>query len=105
MIPEALKALEESKNLTAMHVVPDMYSRKGHDAGAGRRRDRYLAVLARWMNCSEVLTWKPARLSPQACGLPQRRRLLRSPDRLGQASVDVGLVKAVNHELLVQRDR
>ena len=102
VIPEALKALEvEHKNLTAMHVVPDMHSRKAMMLGLA---DAVIAMPGGFGTLDELfeaLTWSQLDYHRKLCGLLNVAGYYDHLIAWVRHSVDVGLVKAVNHDLLV----
>ena len=102
VIPEALKALEvEHKNLTAMHVVPDMHSRKAMMLGLA---DAVIAMPGGFGTMDELfeaLTWSQLDYHRKLCGLLNVAGYYDHLIAWVRHSVEVGLVKAVNHDLLV----
>lgn len=102
VIPEALKALEvEHKNLTEMHVVPDMHSRKAMMLGLS---DGVIAMPGGFGTMDELfeaLTWSQLDYHRKLCGLLNVAGYYDHLLAWVRHSVDVGLVKAVNMELIV----
>lgn len=102
VIPEALKALEvEHKNLTAMHVVPDMHSRKAMMLGLA---DTVIALPGGFGTLDELfeaLTWSQLDYHRKLCGLLNVAGYYDHLIAWINHSVEVGLVKAVNLDLLV----
>lgn len=102
VIPEALKALEvEHKNLTAMHVVPDMHSRKAMMLGLA---DAVIALPGGFGTLDELfeaLTWSQLDYHRKLCGLLNVAGYYDHLIAWINHSVEVGLVKAVNLDLLV----
>ncbi len=102
VIPEALKALEvEHKNLTEMHVVPDMHSRKAMMLGLS---DGVIAMPGGFGTMDELfeaLTWSQLDYHRKLCGLLNVAGYYDHLLAWVKHSVDVGLVKAVNMELIV----
>jgi uncharacterized protein (TIGR00730 family) len=102
VIPEALKALEvEHKNLTEMHVVPDMHSRKAMMLGLS---DGVIAMPGGFGTMDELfeaLTWSQLDYHRKLCGLLNVAGYYDHLLAWVQHSVDSGLVKAVNMELIV----
>lgn len=105
VIPEALKVLEVGhKNLTAMHVVPDMHSRKAMMLGLA---DAVIAMPGGFGTMDELfeaLTWSQLDYHRKLCGLLNVAGYYDHLLAWVQHSVDAGLVKAVNRELIVSRD-
>ena len=105
VIPEALKALEvEHKNLTSMHVVPDMHSRKAMMLGLA---DAVIAMPGGFGTLDELfeaLTWSQLDYHRKLCGILNVAGYYDHLIAWLQHSVDVGLVKAVNMELIVNGD-
>lgn len=102
VIPEALKALEvEHKNLTEMHVVPDMHSRKAMMLGLS---DGVIAMPGGFGTMDELfeaLTWSQLDYHRKLCGLLNVAGYYDHLLAWVKHSVEVGLVKAVNMELIV----
>ena len=102
VIPEALKALEvEHKSLTEMHVVPDMHSRKAMMLGLS---DGVIAMPGGFGTMDELfeaLTWSQLDYHRKLCGLLNVAGYYDHLLAWVKHSVDVGLVKAVNMELIV----
>ncbi|MBL8311857.1 MAG: TIGR00730 family Rossman fold protein [Burkholderiales bacterium] len=102
VIPEALKALEvEHKGLTTMHVVPDMHSRKAMMLGLA---DAVIAMPGGFGTLDELfeaLTWSQLDYHRKLCGLLNVAGYYDHLIAWIRHSVEVGLVKAVNHELIV----
>lgn len=102
VIPEALKALEvEHKGLTTMHVVPDMHSRKAMMLGLA---DAVIAMPGGFGTMDELfeaLTWSQLDYHRKLCGLLNVAGYYDHLIAWIRHSVEVGLVKAVNHELIV----
>ena len=102
VIPEALKALEvEHKNLTEMHVVPDMHSRKAMMLGLS---DGVIAMPGGFGTMDELfeaLTWSQLDYHRKLCGVLNVAGYYDHLLAWVRHSVDVGLVKAVNMELIV----
>lgn len=102
VIPEALKALEvEHKNLTEMHVVPDMHSRKAMMLGLS---DGVIAMPGGFGTMDELfeaLTWSQLDYHRKLCGLLNVAGYYDHLLAWVRHSVEVGLVKAVNMELIV----
>ena len=105
VIPEALKLLEVGhKNLTAMHVVPDMHSRKAMMLGLA---DAVIAMPGGFGTMDELfeaLTWSQLDYHRKLCGLLNVAGYYDHLLAWVQHSVDVELVKAVNRELIVSGD-
>ncbi len=105
VIPEALKVLEVGhKNLTAMHVVPDMHSRKAMMLGLA---DAVIAMPGGFGTMDELfeaLTWSQLDYHRKLCGLLNVAGYYDHLLAWVRHSVDVGLVKAVNMELIVSGD-
>jgi len=102
VIPQALKALEvEHKNLTEMHVVPDMHSRKAMMLGLS---DGVIAMPGGFGTMDELfeaLTWSQLDYHRKLCGLLNVAGYYDHLLAWVKHSVEVGLVKAVNMELIV----
>jgi len=102
VIPEALKALEvEHKGLSTMHVVPDMHSRKAMMLGLS---DAVIAMPGGFGTMDELfeaLTWSQLDYHRKLCGLLNVAGYYDHLIAWIRHSVDVGLVKAVNHDLIV----
>ena len=105
VIPEALKMLEVGhKNLTAMHVVPDMHSRKAMMLGLA---DAVIAMPGGFGTMDELfeaLTWSQLDYHRKLCGLLNVAGYYDHLIAWINHSVDVGLVKAVNKDLIVSGD-
>ena len=105
VIPEALKALEVGhKNLTAMHVVPDMHSRKAMMLGLA---DAVIAMPGGFGTMDELfeaLTWSQLDYHRKLCGLLNVAGYYDHLIAWINHSVDAGLVKAVNKDLIVSGD-
>ncbi len=105
VIPEALKVLEVGhKNLTAMHVVPDMHSRKAMMLGLA---DAVIAMPGGFGTMDELfeaLTWSQLDYHRKLCGLLNVAGYYDHLIAWINHSVDVGMVKAVNKELIVSGD-
>lgn len=105
VIPEALKVLEVGhKNLTAMHVVPDMLSRKAMMLGLA---DAVIALPGGFGTMDELfeaLTWSQLDYHRKLCGLLNVAGYYDHLLAWVRHSVDVGLVKAVNMELIISGD-
>lgn len=105
VIPEALKVLEVGhKNLTAMHVVPDMHSRKAMMLGLA---DAVIALPGGFGTMDELfeaLTWSQLDYHRKLCGLLNVAGYYDHLLAWVRHSVDVGLVKAVNMELIISGD-
>lgn len=105
VIPEALQALEVGhKNLTSMHVVPDMHSRK---AMMLRLADAVIAMPGGFGTMDELfeaLTWSQLDYHRKLCGLLNVAGYYDHLIAWINHSVDVGLVKAVNKDLIVSGD-
>ena len=105
VIPEALKALEVGhKNLTAMHVVPDMHSRKAMMLGLA---DAVIAMPGGFGTMDELfeaLTWSQLDYHRKLCGLLNVAGYYDHLIAWINHSVDVGMVKAVNKDLIVSGD-
>ena len=105
VIPEALKALEVGhKNLTAMHVVPDMHSRKAMMLGLA---DAVIAMPGGFGTMDELfeaLTWSQLDYHRKLCGLLNVAGYYDHLIAWIDHAVDVGLVKAVNKQLIVVDD-
>ena len=105
VIPEALKVLEVGhKNLTAMHVVPDMHSRKAMMLALA---DAVIAMPGGFGTMDELfeaLTWSQLDYHRKLCGLLNVAGYYDHLLAWVRHSVDVGLVKAVNMELIVSAD-
>lgn len=102
VIPEALKALEvEHKGLSTMHVVPDMHSRKAMMLGLS---DAVIAMPGGFGTMDELfeaLTWSQLDYHRKLCGLLNVAGYYDHLIQWIRHSVEVGLVKAVNHDLIV----
>lgn len=102
VIPEALKALEvEHKGLTNMHIVPDMHSRKAMMLGLA---DAVIAMPGGFGTMDELfeaLTWSQLDYHRKLCGLLNVAGFYDHLIAWIQHSVDVGLVREVNLNLLV----
>ena len=105
VIPEALKVLEVGhKNLTAMHVVPDMHSRKAMMLGLA---DAVIAMPGGFGTMDELfeaLTWSQLDYHRKLCGLLNVAGYYDHLIAWINHSVDVGMVKAVNKDLIVSGD-
>ena len=105
IIPEALKALEvEHKNLTSIHVVPDMHSRKAMMLGLS---DAVIAMPGGFGTMDELfeaLTWSQLDYHRKLCGVLNVAGYYDHLLAWVKHSVDAGLVKAVNMELIVAAD-
>ena len=105
VIPEALKALEvEHKNLSSMHVVPDMHSRKAMMLGLA---DAVIALPGGFGTLDELfeaLTWSQLDYHRKLCGILNVAGYYDHLLAWVKHSVDSGLVKAVNMELIVAAD-
>ena len=105
VIPEALKALEvEHKNLSSMHVVPDMHSRKAMMLGLS---DAVIAMPGGFGTLDELfeaLTWSQLDYHRKLCGVLNVAGYYDHLLAWVKHSVDSGLVKAVNMELIVAAD-
>lgn len=105
IIPEALKVLEVGhKHLTAMHVVPDMHSRKAMMLGLA---DAVIAMPGGFGTLDELfeaLTWSQLDYHRKLCGILNVAGYYDSLLAWMKHSVDSGLVKAVNMELIVAAD-
>lgn len=105
VIPEALKALEvEHKNLSSMHVVPDMHSRKAMMLGLA---DAVIAMPGGFGTLDELfeaLTWSQLDYHRKLCGILNVAGYYDHLLAWVKHSVDAGLVKAVNMELIVAAD-
>jgi hypothetical protein len=105
IIPEALKALEvEHKNLTSIHVVPDMHSRKAMMLGLA---DAVIAMPGGFGTLDELfeaLTWSQLDYHRKLCGILNVAGYYDHLLAWVKHSVDAGLVKAVNMELIVAAD-
>ena len=105
VIPEALKALEvEHKNLSSMHVVPDMHSRKAMMLGLA---DAVIAMPGGFGTLDELfeaLTWSQLDYHRKLCGVLNVAGYYDHLLAWVKHSVDAGLVKAVNMELIVAAD-
>ena len=105
VIPEALKALEvEHKNLSSMHVVPDMHSRKAMMLGLA---DAVIAMPGGFGTLDELfeaLTWSQLDYHRKLCGILNVAGYYDHLLAWVKHSVDSGLVKAVNMELIVAAD-
>ncbi len=106
IIPEALKALEvEHKNLTSIHVVPDMHSRKAMMLGLS---DAVIAMPGGFGTMDELfeaLTWSQLDYHRKLCGVLNVAGYYDHLLAWVKHSVDAGLVKAVNMELIVAADK
>ncbi|MCZ2134095.1 MAG: TIGR00730 family Rossman fold protein [Burkholderiales bacterium] len=102
VIPEALKALEvEHKRLTAMHVVPDMHSRKAMMLGLA---DAVIAMPGGFGTLDELfeaLTWSQLDYHRKLCGLLNVAGFYDSLVDWIDHAVEAGLLKAVNRDLIV----
>lgn len=105
VIPEALRVLEVGhKNLTAMHVVPDMHSRKAMMLGLA---DAVIAMPGGFGTMDELfeaLTWSQLDYHRKLCGLLNVAGYYDHLIAWINHSIDVGLVKAVNKDLIVVGD-
>jgi len=105
IITEALKALEvEHKNLTSIHVVPDMHSRKAMMLGLS---DAVIAMPGGFGTMDELfeaLTWSQLDYHRKLCGVLNVAGYYDHLLAWVKHSVDAGLVKAVNMELIVAAD-
>ena len=105
VIPEALKVLEVGhKNLSAMHVVPDMHSRKAMMLGLA---DAVIAMPGGFGTMDELfeaLTWSQLDYHRKLCGLLNVAGYYDHLIAWINHSVDVGMVKAVNKDLIVSGD-
>ena len=105
VIPEALKVLEVGhKNLTAMHVVPDMHSRKAMMLGLA---DAVIAMPGGFGTMDELfeaLTWSQLDYHRKLCGLLNVAGYYDHLIAWINHSVDVGMVKVVNKDLIVSSD-
>ena len=105
VIPEALKVLEVGhKNLTAMHVVPDMHSRKAMMLGLA---DAVIAMPGGFGTMDELfeaLTWSQLDYHRKLCGLLNVAGYYDHLIAWINHSVEVGMVKAVNKDLIVSSD-
>ena len=105
VIPEALKVLEVGhKNLTAMHVVPDMHSRKAMMLGLA---DAVIAMPGGFGTMDELfeaLTWSQLDYHRKLCGLLNVAGYYDHLIAWINHSVDAGMVKAVNKALIVSGD-
>ncbi|MEO7255025.1 MAG: TIGR00730 family Rossman fold protein [Casimicrobium sp.] len=105
VIPEALKVLEVGhKNLTAMHVVPDMHSRKAMMLGLA---DAVIAMPGGFGTMDELfeaLTWSQLDYHRKLCGLLNVAGYYDHLIAWIDHSVAVGMVKAVNKDLIVCGD-
>ena len=105
IIPEALKVLEVGhKNLTSMHVVPDMHSRKAMMLGLA---DAVIAMPGGFGTLDELfeaLTWSQLDYHRKLCGILNVAGYYDHLLAWVKHSVDAGLVKAVNMELIVAAD-
>jgi uncharacterized protein (TIGR00730 family) len=102
VIPEALKALEVGHNgLTAMHVVPDMHSRKAMMLGLA---DAVIAMPGGFGTMDELfeaLTWSQLDYHRKLCGLLNVAGFYDHLLAWIDHSVAVGLVKSANLGLIV----
>ena len=102
VIPEALKALEvEHKGLTNMHIVPDMHSRKAMMLGLA---DAVIAMPGGFGTMDELfeaLTWSQLDYHRKLCGLLNVAGFYDHLIAWIQHSVEVGMVREVNLNLLV----
>ena len=105
IIPEALKVLEVGhKTLTSMHVVPDMHSRKAMMLGLA---DAVIAMPGGFGTLDELfeaLTWSQLDYHRKLCGILNVAGYYDHLLAWVKHSVDAGLVKAVNMELIVAAD-
>ncbi|MEQ1597389.1 MAG: TIGR00730 family Rossman fold protein [Casimicrobium sp.] len=105
IIPEALKVLEVGhKNLTSMHVVPDMHSRKAMMLGLA---DAVIAMPGGFGTLDELfeaLTWSQLDYHRKLCGILNVAGYYDHLLAWVKHSVDAGLVKAVNMDLIVAAD-
>ncbi len=105
VIPEALKVLEVGhKNLTAMHVVPDMHSRKAMMLGLA---DAVIALPGGFGTMDELfeaLTWSQLDYHRKLCGLLNVAGYYDHLIAWVNHAVDAGLLKAVNKDLIVSSD-
>ncbi|MBS0314985.1 MAG: TIGR00730 family Rossman fold protein [Proteobacteria bacterium] len=106
VIPEALKALEvEHKRLTAMHVVPDMHSRKAMMLGLA---DAVIAMPGGFGTLDELfeaLTWSQLDYHRKLCGLLNVAGFYDPLIDWINHAVEAGLLKAVNRDLIVHGSR
>jgi uncharacterized protein (TIGR00730 family) len=102
VIPEALKAMEvEHKGLTEMHVVLDMHSRKAMMLGLS---DAVIAMPGGFGTLDELfeaLTWSQLDYHRKLCGLLNVAGYYDHLIAWMQHSVNEGLVKPANLQLLV----
>lgn len=105
IIPEALKVLEVGhKNLTSMHVVPDMHSRKAMMLGLA---DAVIAMPGGFGTLDELfeaLTWSQLDYHRKLCGILNVAGYYDHLLAWVKHSVNAGLVKAVNMDLIVAAD-
>ena len=104
VIPEALKVLEVGhKNLTAMHVVPDMHSRKAMMLGLA---DAVIAMPGGFGTMDELfeaLTWSQLDYHRKLCGVLNVAGYFDHVLAWLNHSVAEGLVKPENLGLIVAR--
>ena len=102
VIPEALKVLEVGhKNLTAMHVVPDMHSRKAMMLGLA---DAVIAMPGGFGTMDELfeaLTWSQLDYHRKLCGVLNVAGYFDHLLAWLDHSVSEGLVKPANLGLIV----
>ena len=92
------------KNLTAMHVVPDMHSRKAMMLGLA---DAVIAMPGGFGTMDELfeaLTWSQLDYHRKLCGLLNVAGYYDHLIAWINHSVDAGMVKAVNKALIVSGD-
>jgi uncharacterized protein (TIGR00730 family) len=103
VIPEAIKTLELGHNgLTELHTVPDMHSRKAMMLGLS---DAVIALPGGFGTLDEVfeaLTWSQLDYHRKLCGFLNVNGYYDPLFQWIDHSVSVGLVKAVNLELVVR---
>jgi uncharacterized protein (TIGR00730 family) len=105
VIPEAIKALELGHTkLTELHTVPDMHSRKAMMLALS---DAVIALPGGFGTMDEVfeaLTWSQLDYHRKLCGFLNVNGFYDPLFQWMEHSVAVGLVKAVNLELVVRSD-
>jgi uncharacterized protein (TIGR00730 family) len=105
VIPEAIKALELGHtDLTELHTVPDMHSRKAMMLALS---DAVIALPGGFGTLDEVfeaLTWSQLDYHRKLCGFLNVNGFYDPLFQWMERSVAVGLVKAINLELIVRSD-
>jgi uncharacterized protein (TIGR00730 family) len=102
VIPEALKALEVGyAGLTEMHVVPDMHSRKAMMLGLADAAIALPGGFGTMDEMFEALTWSQLDYHRKLCGMLNVAGFYDHLLAWMQHSIEVGLVKAANMQLIV----